>query len=336
MTLVVRELDDAAKERWEAYVAAHPQATFFHRPGWKHVTERSFGHQTHYLYAERDGEIRGVLPLAHYKSRMFGNALISNGGCSGGGPIASDDDAYAALDARAVELMRELGAAYVEYRQPAQRHPDWQVTEDLHATFSMPLDDEAEDQLKRIPKKQRWAVRKLIDSDMAEDCDDGIDRFYGLYALSLRNLGTPVFSKAYFRNLRDEFGADCDMLTATKAGRPVAWVIRVPAVADHAPRRRTGLSGVRLRPQQDRHRGLCLQKEMGLRHGAGRARIQNAQRRSLAADQSAEPQVSPDDQPVETLAVVGRQCGGAACGAEHRVEPRDRLQDPCAYAAHGS
>ena len=54
--------DDAA--RWEAFVAACPAATFFHRIGWREVIERSFGHRTRYLLAERAGEIVGVLPLA--------------------------------------------------------------------------------------------------------------------------------------------------------------------------------------------------------------------------------------------------------------------------------
>ena len=49
--------DQALSARWDAFVFAHPQATFFHRSGWLRVIEGSFGHTGFFLYAERDGVI---------------------------------------------------------------------------------------------------------------------------------------------------------------------------------------------------------------------------------------------------------------------------------------
>ena len=56
--------DPALSARWDAFVLAHPQATFFHRSGWMRVIQRVFGHPCYFLFAERDGQIEGVLPLA--------------------------------------------------------------------------------------------------------------------------------------------------------------------------------------------------------------------------------------------------------------------------------
>ena len=39
----VRELGDADAARWDAFVAQCPEATFFHRAGWRRVIEDSFG-----------------------------------------------------------------------------------------------------------------------------------------------------------------------------------------------------------------------------------------------------------------------------------------------------
>jgi FemAB-related protein (PEP-CTERM system-associated) len=225
MTLVIRQLDEESRPRWEAYVASSPQATFFHRAGWQRVIERSFGHDTYFLYGERDGGICGVLPLAHFRSRLFGNALISNGCCMGGGPVADDDEVYRGLDSRAIELMRELGADYIEYRRPAVRHADWACRDDLYASFERPIAPAAEDTLKQIPRKQRAVVRKAIESALTDQIDAHADNLYPLYALSVRNLGTPVFAKAYFTNLISEFGADCDVLTVCHQGRPVSSVL---------------------------------------------------------------------------------------------------------------
>ena len=69
--------DSANSVRWEAFVLACPEATFFHRAAWQGILRNVFRHPTYFLYAEHDGEILGVLPLAHIKSRLFGNSLIA-------------------------------------------------------------------------------------------------------------------------------------------------------------------------------------------------------------------------------------------------------------------
>lgn len=225
MTHVVRRLDEAARPRWEAYVAAHPEATFFHRSGWQRVIEHSFGQDTHYLYVEREGAMRGVLPLAFYRSRLFGRALIANGCCMGGAPIASDEASYGALDAAATALMDELGAEYLEYRRPVHRHADWKAKDSLYATFERDIAADEEANLKQIPRKQRAVVRKALDAGLTDEEDAGIDRFFPLYAESVRNLGTPVFAKTYFRTLLEVFGDDCGILTVSHGGRPVSSVL---------------------------------------------------------------------------------------------------------------
>ena len=74
--ITVHELTAAQTAQWDTFVESCPTATFFHLAGWKQVIEQAFGHRTHYLFAESDGKMRGVLPLVHIKSRLFCHALI--------------------------------------------------------------------------------------------------------------------------------------------------------------------------------------------------------------------------------------------------------------------
>src|ERR1044071_6867024 len=120
------ERDDAA--RWEAFVAACPAATFFHRIGWREVIERSFGHRARYLLAERAGEIAGVLPLAEGKSLLFGHPLVSLPFCAVA--AVAGDPPYEAEPARARRRpARPLGersaAQPLELRNPAPGEPTW-------------------------------------------------------------------------------------------------------------------------------------------------------------------------------------------------------------------
>jgi FemAB-related protein (PEP-CTERM system-associated) len=170
----VRPMASDDRARWDAFVAACPEATFFHRAGWREVLERAFGHRTHYLLAERGSDIVGVLPLTEIRSRLFGHALISNAFCVYGGIATTDEAARAALDSEARKLARALQVGYLEYRNLRPRHPDW-PTQDLYCTFRKPLEPDVEANLKAIPRKQRAMVRK----GMKKRSEGGIRRRCG-------------------------------------------------------------------------------------------------------------------------------------------------------------
>ncbi len=223
--LRIRALTPDRAAEWDAFVAQCPGATFFHRAGWQRVIQRSFGHKTHYLYAEQDGAIRGVLPLTHIASRLFGNALISNAFCVYGGPAALDAAARAALDRQAMALMAELGADCLEYRQLERLHPDWPAKDGLYATFRRAIAPDPEVNLKAIPRKQRAVIRQSLERNLVLEEDGDVERFFRLYAESVRNLGTPVFGKRYFRALKEEFGEDCEVLIVRHEGAPVCGVM---------------------------------------------------------------------------------------------------------------
>ncbi len=223
--LVVRALTADRVASWDDFATGCGEATFFHRAGWQHVIAQSFGHRTHYLYVEQDGVILGILPLVHVASRLFGNSLVSNAFGVYGGPAALDPQARAALDRAAIALMKSLGADCLEYRQLARAHPDWPCRDNLYATFRRPIDPDPEVNLKAIPRKQRAVIRQSLARGLTIVADSGIERFFALYALSVRNLGTPVFAKRYFANLKREFGTDCEVLIAEHDGQPVCGVM---------------------------------------------------------------------------------------------------------------
>ncbi len=221
-------------QRWDAFVEACPEATFFHRAGWKKAIEAGMGHRAHFLYAESNGAIEGVLPLGHVKSFLFGNALMSAPFCVYGGVAAHSDAARVALHKAAEELARRLGVDYLEMRNaqfariepPESQLPneDW-LEKELYVTFRKEIDADAEKNLLSIPRKQRAVVRKGIKAGLVSEIDTDIQRFYDAYAQSVRNLGTPVFPKKFFSVLRDVFGEHCEVLTVVKDGRLISSVM---------------------------------------------------------------------------------------------------------------
>jgi FemAB-related protein (PEP-CTERM system-associated) len=221
----VRTLAPASAGRWDAFVAQCPEATFFHRAGWKEVIEASFGHDCPFLYAERAGAIAGVLPLVHVKTRLFGDGLISTGFTVGGGPAAIDEAAREALDRAAVALANERGVDYLEYRTGCATHPGWATKPGLYAVFRKAIEEDDERNMLAIPRKQRAMVRKGIKAGLVSEIDEVTDRLYDIYAESVRNLGTPVFGRAYLAHLKRAFGTDCDVVTVLHGATPVASVM---------------------------------------------------------------------------------------------------------------
>ncbi len=220
----IRQLDESTRNRWDDFVQAHPEGTFFHLAGWREVLERAFGHKTHFLYLEHEGRIEGVLPLAQVKSLLFGHSLVSTPFCVYGGPIATAPHYRDALLDAAAKLAVELEVDYLELRSMARQAPSWPCKE-LYVTFRKEISADDESNLKAIPRKQRAMVRKGIDAGLIGVIDSSIDRFFHAYSSSVRNLGTPVFARKYFKVLREVFGANCEILTITQQGQTVASVM---------------------------------------------------------------------------------------------------------------
>ena len=218
MAVLCRAMDDATRPAWDAFVDAHPAATFFHRSAWADVLASAFGHHPHPLIATQDGVVTGVLPLMRIRSLLFGHTLTSTPFCVYGGPLATDRESFGALVDAAVAVQASTGASVLELRFRDPPPADgleanaWPERSDLYATFRKPITASDEANLKSIPRKQRAVVRHGVAAGLVSSVSRDTDGLHRIYAQSVRNLGTPVFPRRYFRLLAEAFGADMDVL----------------------------------------------------------------------------------------------------------------------------
>ena len=112
----------------DAFVMAHADGTPFHRIAWLRAITQATGHRALLLTAfAPSGQIRGLLPLHHVKSRLFGDALVSSAFAVDGGLLVADDRAAAALAAAAQGLARDRGGPPLELRGGPAPGGDWHV-----------------------------------------------------------------------------------------------------------------------------------------------------------------------------------------------------------------
>lgn len=223
--------DPGERRRIEAFLAEHPRATPFHRPGWLDAVARGTGSEALVLIAEGTGGLLGYLPLSDVHSPLFGRLLASTGFAVGGGLLSVDEAASAALLDAVEELASRRSCPTIELRggaMPPQPRAGWSVRSDAHCGFVAPLAEDDEAQLLAIPRKQRAEVRKGLANPLEVEVGSSErDRaaHYAVYAESVRNLGTPVFPRALFDAVLDLLGDDADILTVRHEDRPVASVL---------------------------------------------------------------------------------------------------------------
>ena len=222
--ITLSTLTPARTAAWDDYVRQHPDGSFFHLAGWQRVMEEGLGHRSHFLCALRGERIVGVYPMAEVRSLLFGHNLVALPFCVYGGILADDSDAQLALDKAAQQLAQQLNVDALEVRNRQPVHDDW-PRKSLHVTFRKAITGDAETDLNAIPRKQRAMIRKAIGNGLDHSIDESLGDFLDCYDTSVRNLGTPVFPRKYFRVLRDVFGDACEVLTIRKDGAAVASVM---------------------------------------------------------------------------------------------------------------
>jgi FemAB-related protein (PEP-CTERM system-associated) len=219
--------DAAERARLDGFVAAHPDGVLFHRPQWLGAVARGCGQRGHMLVAERGGAIAGCLPLTEVRSPLFGNALVSAGFATGGGVLADNEAAAAALADAGWTLARSLGLDVMELRG-GPLPQGWTRATGTYANFDRLLPGGADELFASIPRRQRAEIRRGAEFGLAISTGrDARHRaaHYRVYAESVRNLGTPVFPRRLFEAMLEAFPDDADIIVAWDGDRPVAALL---------------------------------------------------------------------------------------------------------------
>lgn len=225
-SLIVRAYDDSLRSRWDEYVHRHPQSSVCHLLAWKRAIGRVFDFEARYLAVEENGTIRGVLPLFLVDNWIQGRSLISSPFAVYGGICADNETAAEALRTAACELARRERVQYLELREQwPVSHPDFHCKR-LYVTFDRELPRDPEQLYQSFPRDTRYMIRKAQKAGLRAVVDNGqLDVLYDIYAFSVRQLGTPVFPRRFFRVLAEEFGEQVEITTIWHGQQVVAAVM---------------------------------------------------------------------------------------------------------------
>jgi FemAB-related protein (PEP-CTERM system-associated) len=212
--------------RWDSFVMTQDQGSLFHTTAWLRVIQRAFGYKAYYLAAEHEGQITGVLPLFLAANPLTGKTLISTPFAVYGGVCAINEETRLLLMDAATALAKKVHVEYLELRTPQLRTDAGFQNKDLYVTFDCAIDPDPERLLKGLPKDTRYMIRKAQKAGLrVTKGNHQVNEFYEIYAQSVRNLGTPVFSKRFFKILLQEFGEAAEIMMVWKDQTAVAGVM---------------------------------------------------------------------------------------------------------------
>lgn len=224
---VVVTSENAAVE-WDAYLAGHPQATSDHLWGWREVFANVFGHRTVYLSARRSDVIVGVLPLALFRSRVFGRSVISLPFLNYGGVVADDENAAAALLEEGERVARGFSAAHLELRH-TRRQFERRPYRQHKLALTRPLPATPQALWAETDRKVRNQVRKAQKSglEVRSGGSELMPDFYAVFAENMRDLGTPVYPQKLFNEVLRVFPDNARLTVVWLGTVPVAGAVTV-------------------------------------------------------------------------------------------------------------
>lgn len=200
------EIFDTPPPGWDRFAEAHPEGKIYHLGKWNQIISRTFGHSVKYIVLKKAGEIAGILPLTEFRSRLFGQFAVSLPFINYGGPLLAEAELAGPLHAFLAEMRARNKYDYIELRfdslretaLPSKRHK---------VTFFLDLPGDSEELWNSLKSKLRSQVRRPMKEEMTARAGgmELLEEFYRVFAMNMRELGTPVLPKVFFKNILENF-----------------------------------------------------------------------------------------------------------------------------------
>lgn len=220
----IRLYQEKDRNGWEEYVAASGNATAYHQLGWKQVVETSFGHRTYYLLSENaQGKIDGILPMVQLRSLLFGNFFVSLPYFNYGGICIDRRELSGALIQAAIRVAKKEGAAHLEIRETV-RLEDGLPCKSEKVSMRLDLPGSAEALWNVFPSKLKSQIRKPQKEGFSVSIggEEEIDSFYRVFSKNMKDLGTPVYPRRFFREIIRSFPLSTSICVVRDKNAPVA------------------------------------------------------------------------------------------------------------------
>jgi CelD/BcsL family acetyltransferase involved in cellulose biosynthesis len=214
--------EDAAA--WDQFVNEHPEGRYSHLWGYRTALEKAYGYRCVYRTFLSEGNLCGIFPSI--RRPRHGGWLISQPFNEYGGPLTRGLTAehYSELTRLLLNSAREERCGAIEIRGgigcEELAHAGGWIKQPLHSYALLNLEEPERLWRKALTNEARKGVNKARKSGLSAEIRRGAaavqDPFFDLYLDSMKRLGVPPHSQAFFEHLAAGIG---ERLVA-------AWVVK--------------------------------------------------------------------------------------------------------------
>lgn len=210
MTLIHFSIENISE--YQSFVDQHPQATPYHASAWGLAVEKSYGFGIKYFGLTQNDQLVAVMPGVLMKTLKGKRSLCSLPYCDMGGVLADTIANGEALKSKITEYVNSQGWNF-EYRDTVNATSDDEdeISDGTKVRMLYELLSDVDDQMASFKPKLRSQIKKALKNGItsrvvANPGTKDLDTFYEVFAVNMRDLGSPVHSKEWFTQVFSEYG----------------------------------------------------------------------------------------------------------------------------------
>ncbi len=189
------------------------------------ILREGLKHHPYCIEARRDDTTVGLLPLCFLNTKLFGKFLVGMPYLNVGGVLTQDETAATELIDHAVKLADELDVKYLELRHEhrwAHAAFNHESTQKVHMRLSLPAT--AEELWGSFKPKVRNQIRKAEQNELSFTWGgrEILSDYYRVFAINMRDLGTPVFGRGLFSAILERLPGDAEICVVRLRGNACA------------------------------------------------------------------------------------------------------------------
>lgn len=199
------------------------KGSLYHLTDWSPLIKSVFNHNTYYFYAlDKDCRVCGVLPIVNLDSILFGNYMVSMPFFNYGGVIADNLTIENLLFDSAIDKARNLNVQHIEFRGTEPRKGMETRVDKVNMLLELP---ESMDEIgNMIGSKKRSQVRRSLKEgvEVVIGQSELLADFYQVFAENMRDLGTPVYPRSFFKEILARFPDMTRIIILRKDKKPIS------------------------------------------------------------------------------------------------------------------
>ena len=215
-------------DRWDAFVATHPDATPFHRSCWLRTLQETYSFDP-LLYVctnDRTEGLTGVFPLFLVRSLLTGTRVVSLPFSDYSGPLCNESFLKDEMVSQLLEKFNRR-VKYIEIRGDISGSAGFSC-HNHYKRHVLKLSSDVSEVLNKIDKRTiQYSIRRARKSGVEivdESNRHGMEEFYRLNRLTRKKHGVPVQSKKFFEKIHEHIISTGNgyLLLAKWEGRVIA------------------------------------------------------------------------------------------------------------------